>query len=84
MQSFEVTNSSGVHGHNVGVSQLNANSGAADRELYATLDGPTATGGGGPTATGSTAASNTGSTGSATPVAVAGAWHKYAIWKRVA
>lgn len=79
-----LTNSSGVHGHNVGVSQLNANSGAADRELYATLDGPTATGVGGPSATGSTAASNTGSAGSATPVAVAGAWHKYAIWKRTA
>ena len=79
-----LTNSSGVHGHNVGVSQLNANSGGADRVLYASLDGPTATGVGGPTATGSTAASNTGSAGSATPVAVAGAWHKYAIWKRTA
>lgn len=79
-----LTNSSGVHGHNVGVSQLNANSGAADRVLYASLDGPTATGVGGPSATGSTAASNTGSAGSATPVDVAGAWHKYAIWKRVA
>lgn len=79
-----LTNSSGVHGHNVGVSQLNANSGGADRTLYASLDGPTATGVGGPSATGSTAASNTGSAGSATPVAVAGAWHKYAIWKRTA
>ena len=79
-----LTNSSGVHGHNVGVSQLNANSGAADRVLYAALDGPTATGVGGPSATGSTAASNTGSVGGATPVAVAGAWHKYAIWKRTA
>ena len=79
-----LTNSSGVHGHNVGVSQLNANSGAADRVLYASLDGPTATGVGGPSATESTAASNTGSVGSATPVAVAGAWHKYAIWKRTA
>ena len=79
-----LTNSSGVHGHNVGVSQLNANSGAADRVLYASLDGPTATGVGGPSATGSTAASNTGSVGGATPVAVAGAWHKYAIWKRTA
>ncbi len=79
-----LTNSSGVHGHNVGVSQLNANSGPADRVLYASLDGPTATGVGGPSATGSTAASNTGSAGSATPVAVAGAWHKYAIWKRTA
>ena len=74
----------GAHGHNVGVSTLNANSGAADRVLYASLDGPTATGVGGPTETGSTAASNTGSVGSATPVAVAGAWHKYAIWKRTA
>ena len=44
----------------------------------------TSTGVGGPSATGSTAASNTGSVGGATPVAVAGAWHKYAIWKRVA
>ena len=79
-----LTNSSGVHGHNVGVSQLNANSGAADRVLYAATDGPTATGVGGPSATGSTAASNTGSVGGATPVAVAGAWHKYAIWKRTA
>lgn len=78
------TSISGAHGHNVGVSQLNANSGTADRVLYASLDGPTATGVGGPSATGSTAASNTGSAGSATPVAVAGAWHKYAIWKRTA
>lgn len=74
----------GLHGHNIGVSQLDANSGAADRVLYASLDGPTATGVGGPSATGSTAASNTGSVGGATPVAVAGAWHKYAIWKRTA
>ena len=79
-----LTSLNGVHHHNVGVSQLNAYSGAADRVLYAALDGPTATGVGGPSATGSTAASNTGSAGSATPVAVAGAWHKYAIWKRTA
>lgn len=78
------TSNSGKHGHAVGVSQLNANSGAADRVLYAATDGPTATGVGGPSATGSTAASNTGSVGGATPVAVAGAWHKYAIWKRTA
>ena len=79
-----LTSFNGAHGHNVGVSQLNANSAGADRALYASFDGPTATGVGGPTATGSTAASNTGSVGSATPVAVAGAWHKYAIWKRTA
>lgn len=79
-----LTSTGGVHGHTVGVSQLNANSGAADRELYAKWDGPTETGVGGPSATGSTAASNTGSAGSATPVAVAGVWHKYAIWKRTA
>lgn len=79
-----LTSNTGKHGHAVGVSQLNANSGAADRVLYAATDGPTATGVGGPSATGSTAASNTGSVGGATPVAVAGAWHKYAIWKRTA
>lgn len=79
-----LTSLHGVHGHTVGVSQLNANSGGADRVLYASLDGPGATDVGGPSATGSTAESNTGSVGSATPVAVAGAWHKYAIWKRTA
>lgn len=79
-----LTNIVGAHAHNVSVSRLEGISGGADRVLYASLDGPTATGVGGPTATGSTAASNTGSVGSATPVAVAGAWHKYAIWKRVA
>ncbi len=79
-----LTSLHGSHGHNVGVSWHEGHSGGADRALYASLDGPTATGVGGPTATWSTAASNTGSAGSATPVAVAGAWHKYAIWKRVA
>ena len=46
--------------------------------------GATATGTGGPTATDTGGPSATGSVGSGTAVSVAGAWHKYAIWKRTA
>lgn len=77
-----VTNNTGAHGHTITVNAYAANTGTANPNTNTA--GATATGTGGPTATGTGGPSATGSVGSGTAVAVAGAWHKYAIWKRTA
>lgn len=69
-----LTNYAGNHAHPITVNDM---SGYTDMASSRTdTAGATATGTGGPSATGSV--------GSGTAVAVAGAWHKYAIWKRTA
>lgn len=77
-----VTNNTGAHGHTITVDTYAANTGTAFPNTNTA--GATATGTGGPTATGTGGPSATGSVGSGTAVSVAGAWHKYAIWKRTA
>lgn len=76
------TNNTGAHGHTITVNAYAANTGTANPNTNTA--GATATGTGGPTATGTGGPSATGSVGSGTAVSVAGAWHKYAIWKRTA
>lgn len=77
-----VTNNTGAHGHTITVDAYAANTGTANPNTNTA--GATATGTDGPTATGQGGPSATGSVGSGTAVAVEGAWHKYAIWKRTA
>lgn len=72
----------GAHAHTIAVDTVNF---STDTSAPGTnTAGATATGTGGPTATDTGGPSATGSVGSGTSVSVAGAWHKYAIWKRTA
>lgn len=77
-----LTSSAGSHAHTITVGDMSGDTGVASPRTNTA--GATATGTGGPTATGTGGPSDTGSVGSGTAVAVAGAWHKYAIWKRTA
>lgn len=77
-----LSNSTGSHTHTITVTDMSGNTGVASPGTDTA--GATATGTGGPTATGTDGPSATGSVGSGTAVSVAGAWHKYAIWKRTA
>lgn len=77
-----LSNSAGSHAHTITVTNMSGNTG--DASPGTDTAGDTATGTGGPTATGTGGPSATGSVGSGTAVSVAGAWHKYAIWKRTA
>lgn len=77
-----LSSSDGSHAHTITVTNMSGNTGVLSPGTNTA--GATATGTGGPTATGTGGPSATGSVGSGTSVAVAGAWHKYAIWKRTA
>lgn len=77
-----LSNSAGSHAHTITVNNMSGNTGVVSPGTNTA--GATATGTGGPTETGTGGPSATGSVGSGTAVAVAGAWHKYAIWKRTA
>ena len=77
-----LSNSAGSHAHTITVTNMSGNTGVVSPGTNTA--GATATGTGGPTATGTGGPSATGSVGSGTAVSVAGAWHKYAIWKRTA
>lgn len=77
-----LTNSAGSHAHTITVTDMSGNTGVVSPGTNTA--GATATGTGGPTATDQGGPAATGSVGSGTAVAVAGAWHKYAIWKRTA
>lgn len=77
-----VSSTAGAHAHTITVDTVSFNTGASAPGTNTA--GATATGTGGPTATGQGGPSATGSVGSGTSVSVAGAWHKYAIWKRTA
>jgi len=77
-----LSNSAGSHAHTITVTDMSGNTGVASPGTNTA--GATATGTGGPTATDTGGPSDTGSVGSGTAVAVAGIWHKYAIWKRTA
>lgn len=72
----------GAHAHTIAVDTVNFSTGTSAPGTNTA--GATATGTGGPTATDTGGPSATGSVGSGTSVSVAGAWHKYAIWKRTA
>lgn len=77
-----LSNSAGSHAHTITVTNMSGNTGVVSPGTNTA--GATATGTGGPTATDTGGPSATGSVGSGTSVSVAGAWHKYAIWKRTA
>ena len=77
-----LSSTDGAHAHTIAVDTVNFSTGTSAPGTNTA--GATATGTGGPTATDAGGPSATGSVGSGTSVAVAGAWHKYAIWKRTA
>ena len=77
-----LSSTNGAHAHTIAVDTVNFSTGTSAPGTNTA--GATATGTGGPTATDIGGPSATGSVGSGTSVAVAGAWHKYAIWKRTA
>ena len=77
-----LSSTDGAHTHTIAVDTVNFSTGTSAPGTNTA--GATATGTGGPTATDTGGPSATGSVGSGTAVAVAGAWHKYAIWKRTA
>lgn len=77
-----LSSTDGAHAHTIAVDTVNFSTGTSAPGTNTA--GATATGTGGPTATGTGGPSATGSVGSGTAVSVAGAWHKYAIWKRTA
>ena len=77
-----LSSTDGAHAHTIAVDTVNFSTGTSAPGTNTA--GATATGTGGPTATDTGGPSATGSVGSGTSVAVAGAWHKYAIWKRTA
>lgn len=77
-----LSSTDGAHAHTIAVDTVNFSTGTSAPGTNTA--GATATGTGGPTATDTGGPSATGSVGSGTAVSVAGAWHKYAIWKRTA
>lgn len=77
-----LSSTDGAHAHTIAVDTVNFSTGTSAPGTNTA--GATATGTGGPTATGIGGHPATGSVGSGTAVSVAGAWHKYAIWKRTA
>lgn len=77
-----LSSTDGAHTHTIAVDTVNFSTGTSAPGTNTA--GATATGTGGPTATDTGGPSATGSVGSGTAVGVAGAWHKYAIWKRTA
>lgn len=77
-----LSSTGGAHAHTIAVDTANFSTGTSAPGTNTA--GATATGTGGPTATDTGGPSATGSVGSGTSVSVAGAWHKYAIWKRTA
>ena len=77
-----LSSTNGAHTHTIAVDTVNFSTGTSAPGTNTA--GATATGTGGPTATDTGGPSATGSVGSGTAVSVAGAWHKYAIWKRTA
>ena len=77
-----LSSTEGAHTHTIAVDTVNFSTGTSAPGTNTA--GATATGTGGPTATDTGGPSATGSVGSGTAVSVAGAWHKYAIWKRTA
>ena len=77
-----LSSTDGAHAHTIAVDTANFSTGTSAPGTNTA--GATATGTGGPTATDTGGPSATGSVGSGTAVGVAGAWHKYAIWKRTA
>lgn len=77
-----LSSTDGAHAHTIAVDTVNFSTGTSAPGTNTA--GATATGTGGPTATDTGGPSATGSVGSGTSVSVAGAWHKYAIWKRTA
>lgn len=83
--STALLGNSGDHRHSASVADFTGRT-AASGELTVSTGGPTATGDNTAANTGSAGSGDTGNWGSASPSAIstAGAWHKYAIWKRTA